>query len=243
MRIQLITGQDTLTLTDNRLDQRSDAWIRQDGIDGLTGTPKPRETAQAIPQQDGSYWPARLTSESRTLTIRCAAAQRSSLSLARLVDRINALACQPLTVRVEDAMGWRELTGWLADDPGSTLLVSLQSMTFSLVVYCPDPLKYGPRVQVEASHGVAQVENVGSAPTWPTVSTKGITGWTLSLAGRKVSWSGSTDPMDLAFASMNPSQGLVTYDDAFPLLPGISNISVQTQGAGQLTVSLRPAWR
>ena len=92
MRIQLTTENDTITLTDNRLDNRAHAWITLNGIDGLFGTPKPRETGTPMPQQDGSYWPSRLTGESRTITIKCAMARFSTAAAAQFRDRICALA-------------------------------------------------------------------------------------------------------------------------------------------------------
>lgn len=243
MRIQLVSDQDTLTLTDDRLDRMGDAWIRKDGVDGLYGATKPRETGQAIPQQDGSYWPIRLTAESRTVTIRCVTSTQSTLALSVLVDRINAMACRPLTLVVDDTSGRRELSGWLADDPAQSMLASLRSMTFSLIIYCPDPLKYGPRIWFEATHALARVENAGNAPTWPSVRAEGSQTLTLTLDGHTVRWRGDGGRLDLDFTDMVPSQGVIEYDDAFRIPPGISDISVQAQNGGQVGVSLRPAWR
>lgn len=111
MRIQLIADGDVITLVDNRLDRHGDAWIREDGISGLYGATKPKETASSIPQQDGAYWPSRLTASPRTITIDCVTHRGSTIDAIRLIDRINALTYRQVTLLVEDASGRRTLTG------------------------------------------------------------------------------------------------------------------------------------
>lgn len=242
MRVQIISDVDTLTLIDDRLDNRGDAWIRLNGDTGLMGATKPRETGTAIPQRDGSYWPSRLTTESRTITLECVAARRSTASAARLKDRICDLMGRALTIQLEDSAGIREMSGWLADDPAPTMLLSLQGFTFSLILYCPDPLKYGLPVDYTASGGVIRVRNEGMLPVWPVILASGASGLTVSLAGRKVTWSGSASrPLTLDMADMIPSQGTVSYDFAFQLPPGESTVSVVSNGSVRMRV--RPAWR
>lgn len=245
MRIELVADSDRLVLVDARLGDRGDAWIEQDGVEGLWGTPKPRESGVAIPQMDGSYWPSRLTSESRTVTIRCVACAPSDMALARLVDRVNALACQRVTLVVNDAAGRRTLTGWIADDPGQSLLVDMRTMKFSLIVYCPDPLKYGPEVSSVAELGLATIENRGTMPVWPRVSAVGspLRSVRLSWQGHVVMWLGETDAMSMDLADMVPSCGRVSMDDAFRLPPGVNRVRVDSTPGACVTLSLNPGWR
>lgn len=244
MRIQLISENDAIVLTDNRLDNRANAWITLNGIDGLFGTPKPRETGIPIPQQDGSYWPSRLTGESRTVTIKCAMARFSTVAAAQFRDRICAFAYQPVTLLVEDTLGARTLTGWLADDPAPSMLLSLRAFTFTLIIYCPDPLKYGQPVTYTASGGVIRCQNPGTAATWPSVRISGhATSLALSYAGHRVQWRGDTQDLALDFRDMIPSAGTVTYDDAFQIPPGGATVSVAVAGGGAVLMIVRPAWR
>ena len=107
------------------------------------------------------------------MTVNAAAVCRSSIQLAVLRDRLNALACTPLTLTVEDAHGVRSADCWLADDTDPTPLPTEQAAVFALVLYCPDPFKYGRPVTFAASGSVCRVRNEGNAPTWPSVTVSG----------------------------------------------------------------------
>lgn len=243
MRITVKTAGDALNLIDNRLDRHGDAWIVQDGVEGLYGPTKPRETGEAIPGRDGSYWPSRLTGESRTITIKCAAKRPSSVSLMAFMDRIGRLAYQPVTLIMEDAAGTRTLSGYIADSPSTTLLPSLTACTFTLIVWCPDPNRYGTPVEYAMQSGRILVRNEGAIPSWPTVTATGTSRLTLRLDDRRVTWSGSaTQPLRLDFTDMLPNQGTVTYDDAFQIPPGAHTVNVTTDGT-DIRMTVRPAWR
>jgi hypothetical protein len=242
MRVELLTDDDTIVLLDNRLDASGDAWIKEKGIQGLVGATKPRETGTAKPQQHGSYWPSRLTGESRTITMDCVAARGSTVSSAHLIDRISDLAYREVTLKVSDANGGRTLTGFIADDPSTTFLLSMTAFTFTLIIYCPDPFRYGDWIPYPASNGLIRVENTGNMASWPIVRTTDVSRLTLSLGDQMVVWNGSKDPLTLDFESMQPSQGVVTLDDAFAIPPGRSSVPVSVD-AGQLTMLVRPCWK
>jgi hypothetical protein len=242
MRIELQTDDDTITLIDNRLDKHGDGWIRLDGIKGLYGATKPRESGLAIPQQHGSYWPSRLTAESRTITLDCLTRRESTIETLDLIDRINDMAYQQITILVYDAKGTRYLTGWLADDPQQTLLERLDAFTFTIILYCPDPMRYGPWIEYPATNGLIRVSNEGNIESWPIVKTNNVTSLTLSLGAQQVKWAGTSNPMLLNFADMQPSQGTVLVDDAFsvPLRNSVISASYHT---GSVSMLVRPAWR
>lgn len=242
MRINVRTDDDVIRLLDNRIDRSGDAWIREKGVQGLIGATKPRETGTVKPQQHGSYWPSRLTGESRTITLDCVAAAPSTVSAARLVDRISDLAYRQVTLDVIDASGMRSLTGFIADDPSTTFLLSMAAFTFTLIIYCPDPFRYGDWVSYPASNGLVQVEQIGNMESWPIVRASGVSRLTCSLGDRTVVWSGSSTPLTLDFESMQPSQGIVSVDDAFAIPPGRSSIPVSID-AGQLSMLVRPCWK
>lgn len=242
MRIELSTPSDTIVLLDDRIDTSGDAWIRQDGVKGLYGATKPREGGEQRPQQSGSYWPSRLTAESRTITLDCVASCESSIKAAMLIDRINALAYQPVSVIVKDATGRRTLSGWVADSPEQTMLLTLDAFTFSLIIYCPDPLRYGDTVAFETADNSINVSNYGNEASWPVVETDNVSSFLMELGGQQVAWNGTASPLKLDFRDMLPSQGTVMIDDAFLIPPGESKINVSYAGSG-LRMLVRPAWR
>jgi hypothetical protein len=242
VRIDLSTDNDNFILLDNRLDTSGDAWIREDGVKGLYGATKPREMGEARPQGHGSYWPSRFTAESRVITLDCVVACKSSIEAMRLMDRINELSYQPVSVIVSDASGRRTLTGFVADSPEQTMLLNLEHLTFSLIIHCPDPFRYGDPVEYNVLGGSVDVVNTGNMESWPRVQANGVSSLTVSLAGKRVSWQGSTAPLTLDFADMQPNQGIVTYSDAFAIPPGRSTVMVVSNPAGRISMSVRPCW-
>lgn len=242
MRIQLVTDNDSFVLLDDRLDMSGDAWIRGGGVKGLYGATKPRESAEARPQEHGSYWPSRLTAESRTITLDCVAVCESSIEAVRLVDRINSMAYRQVLVIVEDAAGRRTLSGYVADNPEQTMLLTLDAFTFSLIIYCPDPLRYGDTVAFETAGNSINVSNYGNEASWPVVETDNVSSFLMELGGQQVAWNGTASPLKLDFRDMLPSQGTVMIDDAFLIPPGESKINVSYAGSG-LRMLVRPAWR
>lgn len=242
MRITVQSDVDTIPFTSYYTDPRCVWGIRKDGIQGLFGTPGMKESFEPMPQQDGDYWPSRITQKGRTITLDCVARWRSSIENARSRDRICNLFARMLTIIVEDGQGKRYLTGALADDPEPTMRWAQQGLVFSLVLYCPDPHRYGDWIECPAGNGLIRAENTGNIPTWPILTASGAATITLTLNGQKITWSGSTAGLTLDFSGMQPSQGTVTYDDAFPIPPGISNISAAASG-GSCSLLVRPGWR
>ncbi|MDU2421305.1 MAG: hypothetical protein E7D48_04210 [Bifidobacterium scardovii] len=242
MRISLISDDDVFRLSTVYPRQENDAWITDKGITGLFGAVPPREKGTDRPQMDGAYWPSRLTAGGRTITVHAAAICRSSASAVLLRDRLRALTAKPLTIQLEDTAGIRRMSGWLADDPEPTMLLRDRVFEFSLILYCPDPLQYGLPVDYTAAGGVIRVLNEGMLSVWPVILASNASRLTVSLAGRKVTWSGSaSQPLTLDMADMIPSQGTVSYDFAFQLPPGESTVGVVSDGSVRMRVC--PAWR
>ncbi|WEV68713.1 hypothetical protein OZX73_05325 [Bifidobacterium sp. ESL0775] len=242
MRITLTSDVDTIVLSDSFV-WRHDVWgIKKDGIQGLLGTPQYKESFESIPQQDGDYWPSRLTQKGRTITLDCEANRLSSVEAAQAVRRVCDLFGRRLTITVEDANGRYQLTGALADDPSPTMHRREQGFGFGLVLYCPDPHKYGDWASFPASGGSIRVSNAGNVATWPIVEADSVSSFTLDLNGQRVVWSGSPSWLRLDFADMMPSQGVVGVDDAFRIPPGDSTVNASYSGSG-LRMLVRPAWR
>ncbi|KFI97809.1 hypothetical protein [Bifidobacterium stellenboschense] len=245
MRIDITAdGVEPLVLTATRTGDRGNIWLVQDGLDGWYGTPKPNESATSVPQRDGGYWPSRLTSASRTLTVKGAAAGLSAVETAHLRDRVCALACLPLTVTVHDAAGARSVTGFLADDPEPSMFATEHAFRFTLVISCPDPFKYGrPVVWRQYKAGLIHVANAGNAPSWPLLRSTGATSFDITFQGRRVSWKGAAAPLELDFTDMIPSQGTVSHDDAFQIPPGAWDLTVAQAGSPDISMTVSPAWR
>lgn len=244
MKAVISSPDDTLALNGLRPMNHGPLWITGDGISGWYGAQGAREQATDIPQQDGAYWPSRLTAGGRTVTINAAAVCMSGIQLAALRDRLNALACQPLTLTIEDAHGIRSADCWLADDTDPIPLPTEQAAAFTLVLYCPDPLKYGPPVTYPASGGVIRVRNEGNAPTWPSVAVSGhATSLRLTLGDGEVRWQGDADGLTLDFHDMIPSSGTIVHDLAFRIPPGASAVTATVDAGATVSMTVRPAWR
>lgn len=215
-----------------------------EGIDGWDGTPAVRESPVARPQADGSYMPSRLTTDHRVLTLRCFVKCTSSLETALLKDRVSNLMARRLTVSVEEPTGTREVTGFLSGDPASAMAWWDQALRFSLIITCPDPLKYGPPLAYEGDGSDVVAANTGMLPVWPAIRVTGMAkDLTLEYAGHQVVWSGPADGMTLDFADMVPSAGIVTKDDAFRLPVGESTVRYSITAGATLHLTVRPAWR
>lgn len=242
MRLTLSTDVDTITLSDSYA-WHHDVWgIKKEGIQGLLGTPQYKESFESIPQQDGDYWPSRLTQKGRTITLDCEANRLSSVEAAQSIRRVCDLFGRELTITVEDANGRYRLTGTLAADPEPTMRRHEQGFSFSLAIYCPDPHKYGDWATFPASGNTIEVSNTGNIATWPIVETDAVSKLAVELDGQQVVWHGSASPLRLDFADMMPSQGVVTVDDAFRIPPGPSMVNVSYSGSAPRML-VRPAWR
>lgn len=224
--------------------QQSDAKWGIEGIDGWDGTPAVRESPVARPQADGSYMPSRLTTDHRVVTLRCFVKCSSSLETASLKDRVSDLMARSLKVSVEEPTGTREVTGFLSGDPASTMAFWDQALRFSLIITCPDPLKYGPALKYEGDGSGVVAANPGMLPVWPSVRADGmVKDLSLTYAGHQVVWSGASEGMSLDFADMEPSSGTIIKDDAFRLPRGESIIHYSITAGATLRLMVRPAWR
>lgn len=245
MRVRVTSPADTLTFHDMGFGQQGAGWLTDAGVTGWFGAVKPREEGVDIPQQDGCYMPARLTSAGRTVTVNGAVVARSSVEAAAWRDRINDLAGRRLTLTVEDASGERGAVCWLADDPEPSMWVRGDVFTFALVLYCPDPLKYGAEtVFGPAGSGSLTVSNDGLAASWPRVRVDGrVSGLRLSCGDGVVEWRGDADGLDLDFRDMLPGAGAVSVNRPWRVPPGVSTVHVTVSQGARVSMMVRPAWR
>ena len=217
--------------------------ILKDGVDGLFGSPAVRESDTAIPQQDGSYWPSRFTSDHRIVTIRGFVRLHSSVEAADVRDRICDLMCRPLTLIVQQASKRWHLDCFMSADPEPLMRFAERAFSFTLILTCPDPLKYGDPVTFVASNGVARVENAGRVPSFPKIHISGrCTSLSLSYGSRSVRWSGDTTSLDLDLRDMLPSSGAVS-GQAFRIEPGSSVVGVNATSGANVGIIVSPAWR
>jgi hypothetical protein len=244
MRVTVASDVDDIIFANGIWADFAPFWIVAGGFEGLYGTPPVRETQPvAIPQQDGDYWPSRLTQGGRTVTIKGATFCRSSIEMSEKQQRLSDLIARELRVTVEDEAGRQHVTGYLVEDPETSVYFDRQRLYFTLIIYCPDPLKYGDPVVFSPSGGLLRVENAGRVGSWPSVHVDGgVTALSLSLGSRTVRWSGNANVLDLDLRDMIPSAG-VASGQAFRIPPGASIIPVSLSGGGSLSMTVSPAWR
>lgn len=145
--------------------------LEKNGLEGWFEPSSPRISIGAIPGSDGAFWPDRLLLAARILTIRGfhVASRRSTLAAARFRDRLAAWATRPLRMIVDDTPGVRTVEGVLSDQ----IVINRKNEAvtkFSLIITCPDPLKYSPASHYTARSGKLFVaENNGTAPVFPQV--------------------------------------------------------------------------
>lgn len=244
MRITIASPTDVIALTD-RYNDPTNIWaIKKDGVSGLYGTPSTRESPLDRPQMDGAYWPSRLTQGSRTISLDCIIKGASSLDAALARDRINALACQPLTLSFEDVTGRRHIDCWMTADPEPLMRRHKDGFEFGLVLSCPDPHWHGEWLwQRVTSNRALPLRNIGSAPTWLRFRTSAhITTLHAIWGDAEIEWAGDVSSLLLDTRDMIPSAGQVLADWAVPVQPGSTSITIQTDCAA-LDVGIRPAWR
>lgn len=245
MRFTVRSDSDRIVLRDSRGSQTVGWWLLADGVKGWQGTPAVREGVTDGVGHDGDLWPQSMTQGARVVTLSGAVCARSTMELARAVDRIDALVGQRLTVTCEDAHGRRSAEGFLSDDPDPRLYPDERTATFDLVITCPDPRLYGPWVAHEGT-GTVRVANHGTAPSFPRVRATGspLTALRLSCGGQSVEWSGSATALDLDLSDLVPSTGSLSQDNAFAVPPGGAAVTVSATGTGaSATVYGRDAWR
>jgi hypothetical protein len=244
MRFTIISDDGSrIVLRDQRLDQKG--WYLGSTIKGWFGSPAPREDTTESVGRDGDFWPTTITQGGRTVTLSGVIRARSTMELARALDRIDALVGARLTVICEDAHGRRSAEGFLSDDPDPQVYPDERTATFDLIITCPDPRLYGPWVAYTGT-GTARVANHGTAPSFPRVHAEGSTLTTLALScgGQVVEWKGSATELDLDLSDLVPSTGTLSQDNAFEVPPGGATVSVSATGTdAAVTIFGRDAWR
>lgn len=212
------------------------------GSEGWFGTPAPREEPVKRFQTDGDLFPSRITQGPRIATFHGHGRFDSSIDATLFMDEVNGLFGRELNIIEEGPNGPRSARAFLSADPEFELRERSTVLDFDLIVTCPNPLKFGHAVTVALANGVNAIMVDGNAPTWPSVDVVGSAS-SLSAAcrGRQVQWTGSIGGASLDFDDMQPSAGKVAKDNAFQLMPGSNDVSVQCDG--QAIMSFRPAWR
>lgn len=223
--------------------------LQRDGLDGWKNGVEPRYEAPEIPGGDGNYAPDEINLAARLLTIRGFKrifSPASTVALAAFEDLLAALVGEWLTITVEDAAGARTVSGFVSAIPVNDR-VSEWTVKFTLIVLCPDPLKYGQLTRFPAPAGAVVVSNAGTGRVFPVLEVTGpVTTVDVQVPGRRVRWVGVADGLALDFADAFPLSGGVevgTLVDAelFRLPPGQTTISVATDG--DLTIGVAPGWK
>ena len=243
MRITLTGPHDTIVMDgDGSLDH--DLTILKDGVTGWYSTPAVREAGLDRPQQDGCYWPSRMTQPGRTISIHVLEHAISSVQAALMSQRLCALMGHALTLTVEDQLGIRTCTCWLADDPAAGMLVTQTAFECTLVLYCPDPYKYGPVQWYETSGRWCMVRNPGTAPSWPCIRCDGpLTRLRMALDDGEVRWEGqSSQGLTIDTRDMLVYEGRVSLDLSFAIGPGVHRVLVESDSP-RVRIGVRPAWR
>lgn len=246
MRVTLTYGRDRVVFRNGMPgDWDADCWITAGGLTGWYGSPGIRVDKARRPWADGDWWPSHPTQEGRTVTIKAGMRCESSIDMAQALARLNRMVGQRVTMQVEDEAGVLHCDCLLMDDIEPSLHYSRGWAWFTLILYAPDPHKYGRPVVAPVTDGLAHVSNMGGLPVWPVLDVSGhATGVEARLGESLVQWRGdAADGIRLDFASLDPSTGTMVSDDAFMLPVGESVVSVQVAGQASASVAVTPAWR
>jgi hypothetical protein len=252
MRVTIESPDDTIVLEDTHFwSSRPGWWLQEDPLDGWWGTPDVRVETADIPQQDGQYWPAIVNVAHRVLTIRgMRTLSSSTMDIHEARARVNALVAKALTVTVEDGGGALTTKGYISAGTGAVMHHSEGLLTFSLVLTCPDPAKYGQPVRFPVSGGVAMVENQGTADVWCRfIATGSISTLTATLGDATVKWHGpageglTLDTYDALPMRDGELVGTLIEDDLFKIPPGVSDVAVSATAGASVVVEVRSGWR
>lgn len=247
MRYVIDSGDDVIVLRPVRPEHQIGWWLTS--MEGWDGTPALREDSTARIGQDGSFTPLTVTQGPRTITFGGGAGCDSTVEAMSLAERINAMFGKPLTIRRVDTLGVKWVTGLLADDPKPVFHPTERELTFTLVVHCDDPHKYGPAAWFTPVNGVMDVENTGTAPAWPVLhadNPMGVTFVNLSDdSGHEIAWEGDggTSTLDIDFRRLDPPDGVITMDSAIPIPPGVTRLYATANRGTSLSLECSPAWR
>lgn len=230
------------------------AALEYDGLDGWHEGIDPKyEDPGEMPSQAGAFWPEKVFLASRLVTIRGFVALLgdggSTVSLAAARDGVAALVGRALRVSVHDESGFREVTGYLPSRTTHTR-VSGAAFKFTLIIQCPDPLKYGLAVTHVLAAGLheLELENTGTGDVAFTVSTGAlITSLDVQYGGNRVTWGGNSNGLVLDLADgrpLNPAgneTGSLVAADLIRIPSGRHTVTVTADAP--VTVTLRPGWK
>lgn len=223
--------------------------LERDGLDGWKNGVAPRFEAPEIPGQDGSYIPDEVLLASRVLTIRgfyVARKPASSLGVTAFDDLLASLVGEWLVITVHDAAGPRTVEGFVSAIPVNAR-ISEHRLKFTLVILCPDPLKYGPEIAYPAAGPSVSVENAGTGSVFPRFVVAGPVRYLdVRALGRRVRWVGAATGLTLDFRDGFPLSGGVEvgsmpFAEVFRVPPGRTQIAVDSDGA--VTIGVSPGWK
>lgn len=251
--ITLKDGSRLSNLVSDKRNQASTAVLDLNGLSGWYDSLEPDTTLYKIPGRSGSYMPVALSASSRIVTIRGHhvrdrwSNRSSSVADGTFRDLLNSLALREVELTVYDELGVRRADGYVSSSIETSL--DMAFLTFTIIITCPDPYKYGDYVYYPVSNGRVEVENNGNVESLPVIQAHndgGVRFVNISdSSGHEVSWEGdgSAPDVTLDFSTLNPTVGLVTEDDAFAIPTGISTIYATATAGSIIDVMVRPAWR
>lgn len=220
-------------------------------LEGWFESVNPRIEAQPdVPGVDGMFWPEESFLSGRIVTIRGTHAvgdRSSTLSAASFRDRLASMAGQPVSVHVADASGRREVSGYVASAVRVTHRTE-RVTGFTIIVSCPDPLKYGSPVNYAAGTGVLSVENTGTGDVAPVATALGrVTNVRVARGSQVVEWQGDSEGLVLDIADGVPRNlageetGVMVWADPLRVPPGVHELTVISNA--ELTLTVRPGWK
>lgn len=222
------------------------------GLEGWYESVVPRINVSEVPGSDGAYWPAETLLAPRHLVIRgayTAGRWRSQLSVGLLRDRLASWIRDSLEICVEDEMGTRTVQGVLVEQIGHKRHGN-HIFEFSLIVTCPDPVKYSPALALPIEPGQTIVlENVGTAGVAPRLWFDTARAILVEYAGGRFEWENARQvdgvQIDLgagvACGESGEPVGRVFTDSLGLCEPGQTEVTVSGVFDGG-TVLMRSGW-
>lgn len=219
---------------------RDGTWgLERDGLEGWYESVDSREgDLVAIPDANGSYWPQELFSESRVVTVRgffsTLGTDASDVSTGTARDLVASFHKAPVRVTVSDEIGDRYVTGYVAASIQITR-VSNVLFKFSVIVNCPDPIKYGPESikSLPAAAAPFEVDNSGRAAVAPVIRSVGrIRSLRVENGSGSFVWVGDTTSLTIDLREGIPRNaagaetGTVLFGEIVEIPPGRSTVSV-----------------
>jgi len=223
--------------------------LLKDGLDGWHNGVAPEYESPSIPGDHGSYAPDTITLASRIVTVRGFYAELrhgSSVSASQFADRLAALVGESILLTVEDAAGPRSAEGFVSAIPVHERRTDGRFL-FTLVITCPDPLKYGPRLDFPVTGPSVVVRNEGTGDVFPRFEVTGeVTVLDVQVPGRRVRWQGNARDLVLDFKdgfplSYGAETGTLVWAQIFRLPPGETTLRVECDG--DVKVGVASGWK